>query len=313
MGSMTAPDLREQSRDLVGYGQVPPRVYWPNGARVAVSLVVNYEEGSEASFAAGDGRNEFIGEFGVPINAQGVGVRDYCTESIFEYGSRAGVWRLARAFDEYKVPCTFFACAAALELNPAVGEYIAQAGHEACAHGWRWEAPSSLTEAEEAERIRLAVESIRATCGNRPVGWFSRCTPSAQTRRLVVAEGGFIYDSDAYNDDLPYFVDVEGARHLIIPYTFVYNDMRFVFPGFADPMSFFTYCRMGLDLLVLEGATHPRMMSIGLHPRWAGSAARAAALRNFIEYALDTGHVWFARREDIARWWIDHEAGFLLQ
>jgi peptidoglycan/xylan/chitin deacetylase (PgdA/CDA1 family) len=307
---MNRPRLRDQGRDFVGYGPLPPRVRWPNDARVAVSLVVNYEEGSEISLAAGDGRNEFVGEFGIPINVQQGNVRDYCTESIFEYGSRAGIWRLARTFDEFDVPCTFFACAIALELNPAVGEYISKAGHEVCGHGWRWQAPCTLSEAEEAEQMRWTIESIRETCGDRPRGWFSRCNQSPQTRRLVVAEGGFLYDSDAYNDDLPYFVEIDGTRHLVIPYTFVYNDMRYVFSGFADPMSFFTYCRMGLDLLLHEGASYPKMMSIGLHPRWAGNAARAAALRNFIEYGLETGQVWFARREDIARWWIDNEADF---
>jgi peptidoglycan/xylan/chitin deacetylase (PgdA/CDA1 family) len=303
-------ELRHQGRDFSGYGRWSPRVRWPDDARVAVSLVVNYEEGSEASFAAGDDRNEFVGEFGGPINPHADTVRDRCTESIFEYGSRAGVWRLARIFDEFEVKCTFFACAVALEVNPIVGAYIQEAGHEACSHGWRWEAPCTLQPADEAERIKLAVASIESTCGQRPQGWFSRCSPSAHTRELLVAEGGFLYDSDAYNDDLPYFCEVGAAKHLVIPYTFAYNDMRFVFPGFADPMSFFTYCRMALDLLRAEGADRPKMMSIGLHPRWAGQAARAAALRAFVEYALEQGDVWFARRVDIAKWWIENAPKF---
>jgi peptidoglycan/xylan/chitin deacetylase (PgdA/CDA1 family) len=277
---------------------------------VAVSLVVNYEAGSEYSIWAGDDRSEGVGEFGMPINPTSPDVRDLCTESTFEYGSRAGIWRLARILDEYDIKVTFYCCGQALELNPAVGEYIETAGHEPCAHGWRWEELWRLSREEEREHLHLAIESIAKTCGTRPVGWFSRCVPSVHTRELIVEEGGFLYDSDAYNDDLPYFVEVGDHRHLVIPYSFTYNDMRFVFPGFADPMSFFTYCKMGLDQLWEEGATHPKMMSIGLHPRWIGQAARAKALRAFIDYALEKGDVWFARKVDIANWWLAHHEEF---
>ena len=303
-------DVPGPKRDYVGYGRHAPRAFWPNGARVAVNLVVGYEEGSEYSHPAGDGRSERIGEFAVAINATDPGQRDLCTESIFEYGSRAGVWRLARIFDEFDVLTTFFASAVALERNPEVGAYIREAGHEACAHGWRWEEVWRLTREEERARIGWAVESIERTCGARPLGWFNRCTPSCHTRELVVEEGGFVYDSNAYNDDLPYFVEVKGTRHLIVPYSFAYNDMRFVFPGYSDPTSFLTYCKEGLDFLWDEGATHPKMMSIGLHPKWIGQAGRAAALKRFIEYALGKGDVWFARRIDIADWWIAHHEEF---
>lgn len=297
--------LAGSDRDLIGYGRTPPIAPWPNGARVAVSLVVNYEAGSEYAVGDGDLLREGVGEFGTAINPTPPEVRDLCTESTFEYGARVGVWRLARILDHYDLPVTFHLAARAVERNPEVGAYIRERGHEPCSHGYRWEEPWRLSPEEEREHVRLAVESITQTCGRRPVGWHSRCTPTPRTRPLVVEEGGFIYDSDAYNDDLPYFTQVNERRHLVIPYSFVFNDMRFVFPGFADPMSFFVYLKMGFDELWEEGGTSPKLMTIGLHPRWTGQPGRALALRNFIEYALGKGEVWFARREDIARVWID--------
>ncbi len=301
---------RNQDRDFVGYGRRAPRVRWPNGARVAISLVVNYEAGSEYSLAAGDDHGEGIGEFSQAINPTRRSQRDLCTESTFEYESRAGIWRLARLLDEREVKATFYACAAALELNPEVGAYIAEAGHEPCCHGFRWEELWRLTREQEREHLLAAITSIERTCGQRPRGWFSRCTPSAHTRELLVEEGGFTYDSDAYNDDLPYFEQVAGRRHLVVPYSFAYNDMRFVFPGYADPASFFTYCRYGLDQLWDEGETHPKMMSIGLHPRWVGQAGRARALAELIDYAQEKDDVWFARRIDVAEWWLAHHEEF---
>jgi peptidoglycan/xylan/chitin deacetylase (PgdA/CDA1 family) len=298
--------LEGPERDFLGYGPNPPLVTWPGKARVAISLVVNYEAGAEYSLAAGDGRQDTVGEFGVAINPTDRRVRDLCTESTFEYESRAGVWRLARMLDEFEVPATFYVCGRALDLNPEVGHYIQESGHEPCAHGWRWEELWRLSEEDEREHLHRAIESIARACGSRPVGWFSRCTPSVRTRRLVVEEGGFLYDSDAYNDDLPYYVRVGDRDHLVIPYSFAYNDMRFAFPGFADPMSFYTYLTMALDELWLEGEHHPKMMSIGLHPRWTGQAARAGALRRFLEYARAKGGVWFARRVDIANHWREH-------
>jgi peptidoglycan/xylan/chitin deacetylase (PgdA/CDA1 family) len=298
-------------RDFIGYGRRPPKAFWPGGARVAVNLVVNYEAGAEYTFEAGDGRREKIGEFGVAINPTAGDVPDLCVESTFEYESRSGTWRLARLLDEYDLAATFNCCGRALALNPAIGEYIKEAGHEPMAHGWRWEEAWRLSPEREAESIVRAVREIERYCGTRPVGWHSRCTPSVHTRELVVAEGGFTYDSDAYNDDLPYFVEVNGARHLVVPYSLTFNDMRFAFPGYADPNSFFTYLSMGLDDLWDEGATNPKMMTIGVHGRWAGQPGRARALRNFVDYALGKGGVWFARRNDIAQWWTDHHDEFV--
>ena len=202
-------------------------------------------------------------------------------------------------------------CAAAYELNRAVGRHVQAAGHEPAGHGWRWDNLYTLSREEERANLRRAIESIEQTCGERPRGWYSRTLPSRNTRELLVEEGGFVYDSDAFDDDLPYFVEVGGNRHLILPYTMVQNDSRFMpGQGYSDPFSFFDHCKRAYDYLWDEGATRPRMMSIGLHARWAGQPARASAVKEFIEYALGKGDVWFARRIDIANWWIDHHEEF---
>ena len=287
-------------RDLIGYGREAPRARWPGGARVAVSLVVNYEEGSERSFAHGDGRNEGLGELSRSVDPD---FRDLATESVYEYGSRAGIHRLLRLFDRYGVQCTFFAAAVALEKNPEVAAWLREAGHEPCSHGLRWAEQWHWTRSEEREQIRLAIESFERTCGERPVGWYCRWMPSVHTRELLVEEGGFLYASDAYNDDLPYYVDVNGRWHLVLPYSLTYNDVRFVSGGYGSATAFFDYLRRALDYLWEEGETHPKMLSVGLHPRWSGQAGRTSALREFIEYAQAKGGVWFARRRDIAQIW----------
>jgi peptidoglycan/xylan/chitin deacetylase (PgdA/CDA1 family) len=238
--------------------------------------------------------------------------RDLGVESSYEYGSRAGVWRLLRLFDEYEVRSTFFACGVALERNPEVGPWLARAGHEPCSHGWRWSEPWLFeTREEEEQHMRWAIESIERACGQRPRGWFCRYSGSEWTRELLVEEGGFVYDSDAYNDDLPYHVDVKGKRHLVVPYTMTYNDAKFgVLPGYGSPADFVDNLKRGFDQLWDEGASHPRMMSIGLHPRLIGQASRIHALREFLEHAGVKGKVWFARRIDIANWWNEHQAEF---
>jgi peptidoglycan/xylan/chitin deacetylase (PgdA/CDA1 family) len=297
-------DIPGPKRDLIGYGPDPPRVRWPDGASVAVNIVVNYEEGSEYSKPAGDDRNEMLGEIAYPIGNE---YRDLSVESTYEYGSRAGIWRLMRLFDEYGVKVTFFGCAVAFERNPAVGEWLQRAGHDLLSHGWRWIEHWRLSREEEAQHIARAVESFQRTCGQRPIGWYCRYGPSVNTRELVIAEGGFLYDSDAYNDDLPYFVQGARGPHLVVPYSLTYNDIQ----GTRTPSDFLDYCRRGLDELRREGlAGYPKMMSIGLHPRLIGQAGRASALREFIAYAQSLGDVWVARRLDIARWWIAHHAEF---
>jgi peptidoglycan/xylan/chitin deacetylase (PgdA/CDA1 family) len=301
-------DVPGPERGFVGYGRHVPKVKWPNDARIAISIVINYEEGSEYSYPNGDGRNDGLTEVIYSMDPE---YRDLCAESVFEYGSRAGIWRLERLLTDLKIPVTFYACAVALERNPEVGAWINEAGHEPCSHGWRWEEVWRLSREEEADHIRRAIASIAETCGSRPLGWYCRYGPSVHTRELVVEEGGFVYDSDAYNDDLPYYVEVKGKRHLVIPYSMTYNDGKFgLLPSYGSPNDFVDNLKRGFDQLWDEGGTHPRMMSLGLHPRLIGQASRIHALREFIEYAQSKEKVWFARRIDIAQWWHEHHAEF---
>ncbi|GAB5468072.1 MAG: allantoinase PuuE [Rhodospirillales bacterium] len=295
-------------RDFRGYGRNIPRARWPKGARVAVSLVMNYEEGSEQSHPAGDGTNDGLQEVIYPMEPQ---IRDLAAESVFEYGSRAGIWRFERLMTAYGLPVTFFACAVALEQNPEVAAWIREAGHEACCHGWRWEEVFRLTREEERDHMHKAIASMTQTLGARPKGWYCRYGPSVNTRELIVEEGGFSYDSDAYNDDLPYYVEVMGKRHLVVPYSFTYNDAKFgLVPNYGSPADFLDNLKRGFDVLWEEGETHPKMMSIGLHPRLIGQASRMQALRAFLDYALGKGDVWFCRRLDIAEWWHEHHGTF---
>ena len=289
-------------RDLVGYGSNPPAIEWPNGARIAISVVVNYEEGSEYSILDGDSRGETMGEAQSPVP---VGERDLANESFFEYGSRVGVWRILNILDEYDVKATFYCCALALERNPQVGPEIVRRGHEVFGHGYRWEEYFRMDREAEREAIRKAVESITRTTGQRPLGWYTRYGPSVNTRELVVEEGGFIYDCNAYNDDLPFYTNVNGKRWLVIPYSLEVNDTRFWRGGMTQPSDFYETARNTFDLLYQEGATHPKMMSVGLHCRIIGRPSRAVALRQFLEYAKGKEGVWFTPRIDIARWWLE--------
>ncbi|GAB3854278.1 allantoinase PuuE [Nocardioides maradonensis] len=291
-------DLR-LDRDLIGYGRQGMQVRWPDEARIAVNLVINYEEGAEYSVASGDSISEPPPELAYPS----VG-HDLATESIFDYGSRAGIWRLQRLLDEYGLPATFFGVARAFELNPEVGAYVREAAHDVCCHGLRWERVDVLSREEERSRIAEAVASIAETCGTRPDGWYCRAPASPNTRELLVEEGGFLYDSDSFADDVPYLVPVLGRQHLVVPYSFVTNDSKFA-PGqsFSSAASFLDDTRRAFDYLWREGETAPKMLTIGLHPRIIGQPARASALREFIEHALGHDRVWFARRRDIASWW----------
>jgi peptidoglycan/xylan/chitin deacetylase (PgdA/CDA1 family) len=283
-------------REIVGYGEHPPKVRWENDAKVAVQLVVNYEEGSEKTFAMGDGENDILYELPFKLDDQ----RDLAVETMYEYGTRAGIWRLFRVFDAAGIPVTFFAAAVALERNIAVAEKLARRGDEPAGHGYRWSNHFEMTRDEEREAIRRAVESIERTTGTRPLGWYCR-EMSVNTRELVVEHGGFVYDSDVYNDDLPYWTRVLGKPHLVVPYGLVVNDARYVVPqGFGSPEHFFETAKAHLDRLRADGDDVPRMMSVGLHPRISGNPARSDALARFIEYGQSLGDVWFARRIDIA-------------
>ncbi len=258
----------DTERDFVGYGRRQPLVRWPGEARLALNLHVNYEAGAEYT-SERDGRNEPVGEFALNLPGE---IADRATQSTFEYESRAGFWWLMRVVDEHQVPITVNACAEALERNPDAAGYLAESGHEVCCHGLRWEELWTLDRDVEREHLRRAVESIERTCGRRPVGWCSRLMQSAHTRELLVEEGGFLYDSDAFDDDFPHHVPVGDASHLIIPLSFTYNDGRYVLGAADDPVAFGNYLRLGLDELRREGAVAPKLMTVSLHPRWSGQA-----------------------------------------
>lgn len=292
-------------RDLVGYGQLPPDPKWPNDARIALSFVMNYEEGGERCILHGDEESEsFLSEM---INAKPLhGVRHMSMESLYEYGSRAGVWRLLRLFEKHEIPLTIHAVAMALARHPEAARAMVKAGHEICSHGYRWIDYQYVDEAEEREHIRKAIDIITEVTGERPLGWYTGRT-SPNTRRLVAEEGGFLYDSDAYDDDLPYWTAVGNRTQLIIPYTLDTNDMRFASnQGFNSGDQFFTYLKDAFDVLYEEGAEQPKMLSVGLHCRLVGRPGRIASLARFLEYVKTHQQVWLCRRIDIARHWREH-------
>jgi putative urate catabolism protein len=288
---------------MIGYGATPPDPQWPNGARLALNFVINFEEGSEASFADGDGYSESgLTESGG--QDQGVQGRDLAAESMYEYGSRVGFWRLMHTFQARQLPLTVFGCALALERHPPAAQAIVQAGYDICCHGWRWERHYLLDEATERAHIQQAVASLQASTGSRPLGWYCRYGPGVNTRRLLVEAGGFLYDSDTYNDELPYWVMVEGQPHLVVPYTLGVNDSKFGRGVFATGDDFYHYAKDSFDVLYREGASQPKMMSVGLHMRLTGHPGRAAGLERFLDYVLQHKDVWVCRREDIARHWM---------
>jgi len=286
-------------RDFVGYGPTPPDPAWPKGAKVALSFVLNYEEGGENTVLNGDpGSEVYLHE--VPGGTQRIGMRDESVESQFGYGARAGAWRVLRLFAERGLPLTVYGVGRALELNPPIARAFIEQGHEVACHGWRWIDYAKVDEATERDHIARNIETITRLCGVRPVGWYTGRI-SARTRALVHEAGGFLYDSDSYEDDLPYYVPMNGHSQLVIPYTLDANDMKFgVAPGFASSDAFAAYLRDGLDLLRAEGG---RMMSVGLHARMVGRPGRAAALARFLDHVAACDDVWVCRRMDIARHW----------
>ena len=291
-------------RDMVGYGRVPPQADWPGGARIAVQFVLNYEEGGENSVLHGDPASEtFLSE--IVGAAPFVGQRHMNMESLYEYGSRAGVWRLLRLFGRRGLPLTVFAVGMALMRNPEVARAFVEAGHEVACHGWRWIDYHDIDEATEREHMRLAVDAIAKMTGSAPLGWYAGRT-SVNTRRLVAEHGGFLYDADAYSDDLPYWESVSGKPQLIVPYALDTNDMRFATTqGFNSGDQFFTYLRDAFDTLYAEGAETPKMLSVGLHCRLVGRPARIAALERFLDHVQQHPQVWICRRIDIARHWME--------
>lgn len=288
-------------RDFLGYGGKVPAVRWPNDARLAVNLVINVEEGGELSIGQGDERNESIYEVVEEIP----GVRDLCMESHFEYGTRAGWPRIRQLLKAYGARGTVNAIGRSLMISPWLPQQAVADGHEVAAHGWRWERHANMSIEEERLAIARTVEAITQTAGTPPRGWHTRSATSPNTRRLLIEQGGFFYDSNAYNDDMPYLVDVDGRDHLVVPYSFDTNDMRFTRGGgFVFGDDFARYCIDAFDRLYAEGATEPRMMTVGLHLRIIGRPGRIAGLERFLAHAASKPGVWFARRDEIARHWL---------
>lgn len=293
-------------RDLAGYGRTPPHADWPGGARIALQFVLNLEEGGEACVLHGDaGSEQFLSEI---VGAASYPARHLSMESIYEYGSRVGAWRILREFERRQLPLTVFGVAMAMQRTPELTRACLELGHEIASHGWRWIHYQNLDIDHEREHLQRAVAIHTELTGAPPLGWYTG-RDSPNTRRLVVEHGGFEYDSDYYGDELPFWTEVEisdGSRkpHLVVPYTLDANDMRFATPqGFNTAQHFFDYLRDSFDVLYAEGAETPRMMSIGMHARLLGRPGRFIALQRFLDHVAKHDQVWVTRRIDIARHW----------
>jgi allantoinase len=294
-------------RDLIGYGRNPPHAQWPGKAKIAVQFVLNYEEGGENSVLHGDKASEqFLSEI---IGAAAFEARHLSMESIYEYGSRAGVWRILKEFERRKLPLTVFGVSMALQRHPELTQAFVDLGHEIACHGWRWIHYQSMDEATEREHMRIGMEIIQKMTGAAPQGWYTG-RDSPNTRRLVADHGGFLYDSDYYGDDLPFYTDVtktngEVVSHLVVPYTLDSNDMRFASPqGFNTGEHFFQYLKDSFDVLYAEGEEAPKMLSIGMHCRLLGRPGRMRSLQKFLDYIESHDRVWVCRRVDIAKHWL---------
>ncbi len=293
---------KKYPRDMIGYGSKEPRVTWPNNAKLALQIVLNYEEGAENNILHGDKNSEtFLSEI---IGAKAIKDRHINMESMYEYGSRRGFWRIHKLFREKKIPVTIFGVAMALERNPEVCNAIKNGNYEIACHGWRWIDYQNIKKSVEKKDMKLAIKTIKKIFGERPLGWYTgRC--STNTRDLVFEDGGFLYDSDSYSDDLPYWEYKKNKKQLIIPYTLDNNDMRFATnQGFNSGDQFYTYLKDSFDALYDEGKTNPKMMSVGLHCRLIGRPGRFQALKKFIDYVLKFDDVWICKRVDIAKHWI---------
>ncbi|MCP1119137.1 putative urate catabolism protein [Robbsia andropogonis] len=296
-------------RDMIGYGRDPVQAGWPGNARIALQFVLNYEEGGENNILHGDaGSEQFLSEI---VGAASYPARHMSMESIYEYGSRAGVWRILREFEKRRLPLTVFAVGMALERHPDLASAFTELGHEIACHGWRWIHYQDMPRDKEAEHMRLGMEAITRLTGSRPLGWYTG-RDSPQTRQLVAEYGGFLYDSDYYGDDLPFWTNVRTQQRgtvpqLIVPYTLDTNDMRFATPqGFNTAEQFFVYLRDSFDVLYAEGADTPKMMSVGMHCRLLGRPGRFIALQRFLDHVARHDRVWICRRDHIARHWHQH-------
>ena len=284
-------------RDFVGYGRHPPDPKWPGGAHVAVNFVINYEEGGELAVPDGDAASETGLTEGSTAGVKG---RDLGAESMFEYGSRVGFWRLHRIFSKRKLPCTIFAIARALERNPEVCAAIREADWDVAGHGYRWEIHGNFAPDHERKQIELATASITRTIGTRPLGWYSRYAPSLHTRKFLL-EAGYEYDSETYNDELPYWVKVGAHRQLVVPYSLTHNDVRFARMGLTSGDEYLAYIKNAVQCVLEEDP--PRMLSFGLHDRIIGHPGRALGLARVLDWLADEPRVWVTRRIDIARHW----------
>tara|TARA_B100001057_G_scaffold359562_1_gene361817 strand:+ start:31 stop:930 length:900 start_codon:yes stop_codon:yes gene_type:complete len=294
--------IKKNSRDLVGYGSKGKKITWPNNAKIALQFVLNYEEGGENSVLNGDKYSEtFLSEI---IGAKAIKGRHISMESIYEYGSRSGFWRLDNLFKEKKIPVTIFGVGLALKQNPEVCNAIKNGDYEIAAHGYRWIDYQNIKKAVEKKHMQQAIQTIKNIFGSRPLGWYTgRCSPN--TRDLVFDDGGFLYDSDSYSDDLPYWEYRGKKKQLIIPYTLDNNDMRFATnQGFNTGDHFFNYLKDSFDVLYEEGKTSPKMMSVGLHCRLIGRPGRIQSLKKFLDYVLKFEDIWICKRIDIAKYWI---------
>ena len=293
---------KKNVRDMVGYGSKDLNVVWPNNARIAVQIVLNYEEGAENCVLNGDKSSEvFLSEI---IGAQPINGRHMNMESLYEYGSRRGFWRLHKLFQEKKIPITIFGVGMALEKNPEICRAIKNSDYEVASHGWRWINYQNIKKIEEKKHMKLAIQAHKKIFGERPQGWYTgRCSPN--TRDLVFEDGGVLYDSDSYSDDLPYWEVRNKKKQLIIPYTLDNNDMRFATnQGFNTGDHFYSYLKDSFDALYEEGKTNPKMMSVGLHCRLIGKPGRIQSLKKFLDYILKQDDVWICKRIDIAKHWI---------
>ncbi|AEF43992.1 urate catabolism protein [Serratia sp. AS12] len=298
---------QEYPRDLMGYGGRPPHARWPGQARIAVQFVLNYEEGAENNVLHGDaGSEQFLSDI---IGAASYPERHMSMESLYEYGSRAGFWRIHNEFQRRGLPLTVFGVAMALARNPLVVEAIKNANYDVVSHGWRWIHYQNMDEATERQHMQRALSVLSDLFGKAPLGWYTG-RDSPNTRRLVVEQGGLLYDSDYYGDDLPFWTEVQCANgekkpHLIVPYTLEANDMRFASPqGFNTGEQFYTYLKDSFDVLYAEGESSPKMLSIGMHCRLLGRPGKFRALQRFLDYVEQHDRVWVCRRQDIAEHWV---------
>ena len=296
------PGFKDYPRDLIGYGQNPPKFKWPHNARVAIQFVLNVEEGGENCVLHGDTASEtFLSEI---IGAEPFeNSRHMSMESIYEYGSRAGCWRILKLFRDHNLPITLFTVAMAAKRNPDIIEQALKDGHEIACHGLKWINYHGVPENVEREHIEQAIDILTSISGERPLGWYTGRT-SENTRKLIAENGGFLYDSDDYSDDLPFWSKLEN-NHLIVPYTLDANDMRFATPqGFNSADQFYNYLKDTFDILYDEGTENPKMMSIGMHARLLGRPGRFKAIKKFVEYIIEFENIWIARRDSIAHHWI---------